>query len=164
MLAQLKEVQQDLGNSLDKMEESTPLSSSTVPSSNVEIGAETGSNVEIETKTENAGVDKVDEQASKEMQVDRVEQLSKTPGLCCRHPAVAEIAGVSNLGSSAVLGGSAVGTHPVSAAAAKGEIRRVEDAGMPGNSGRRTSSSSPDRDSQSLKLYWYNKTGNPNEL
>ena len=163
MLAQLKEVQQDLGNSLDKMEESTPLSSSTVPSSNVEIGAETGSNVEIETKTENAGVDKVDEQASKEMQVDRVEQLSKTQGLCCRHPAVAEIAGVSNLGSSAVLGGSAVDTHPVSAAA-EGEIRRVEDARMPGNSGRRTSSSSPDRDSQSLKLYWYNETGNPNEL
>ena len=159
--AQLKEVQQD--NSLDKMEESPPSSSSTVLSSNVDIGAETGSNVEIEIKTENAGVNKVDEQANKEMQEDRVEPLSKKSGLCCRHPAVADLAGVSDIGSSAVLGGSAVGTHPISAAA-EGDIRRVEDAGTPGNSGRRTRSSSLDRNSQSLKLDWYNETGNPNEL
>ena len=48
-------------------------------------------------------------------------------------------------------------------AAAKGGNRRVEAAGTLGNSRRRNSSSSPDMNSQSSKLDWYNKTSNPNE-
>ena len=47
------------------MNKSTPPSSSTFPSSNVEI----------KVKTENEGVGKDDERASKEMQVDHVEKI-----------------------------------------------------------------------------------------
>ena len=100
LLAQLKEVLQDSDDSSDEMDESTT-SSSTVPSSNVEI----------EVKTENKGVGRDDERASKEMQVDqveRVEPLSTDSGgsVVGTHPvsAVADNAGVSDIGSSAVSG------------------------------------------------------------
>ena len=72
MLAQLKRVQQDLEDSSDEMDESTPPSGSTVLSSNVEI----------EVKTENEGVGKDDERANKEMQVDQVERVESFS----RHP------------------------------------------------------------------------------
>ena len=59
--------------------------------------------------------------------------------------------GISDIGSSAVSGGSVAGIHPVSAAAG-GSNRIVDAAGMQGNSSHRTSSSSsPDRNSQSSK-------------
>ena len=159
LLAQLKEVQQDLDDSSDEMAQSTP-SSFTVFSSNVEIKEETGSNVKIEIKTENAGVDKVDERVSKEMQIDRVESLESLSiysggSAASTHPvsAIADIAGVGYIGCSGVSEGSAVGTHPVSAAA-EGGNRRVEDAGTLCNSNRRNSSSSPDKNSQNSNLDW----------
>ena len=134
LLAQLKEVQQDLDDSSHEMAQSTP-SSFTVSSSNVKI----------EIKTENAGVDKVDERVS----IDSGGSAAST------HPvsAIADIAGVGYIGCSGVSEGSAVGTHPVSAAA-EGGNRRVEDAGTLCNSNRRNSSSSPDKNSQNSNLDW----------
>ena len=90
LLAQLKEVQQDLDGSSNEMDQSAPRSSFTVPSSNVE----TVSNVEINVKIEKQGVDRDDDRASKEIQVGQVERVEPP---------------------STDSGGSVAGTHPVSA-------------------------------------------------
>ena len=154
LLAQLKEAQQDLDDSSDEIDESTLSSSSTVPSSNVE----TVSNVEINVKIKKQVVDRDDDRASKEFQVGQVKRVEPPctdsgGSVAGTHPvsAVTDTAGVSDIGSSAVPGSSVASIHPVSAAAG-GSDRMVDAARTLGNSSRRTSSSSsPDRNSQSSK-------------
>ena len=167
MLAQLKGVQQDLHDSSDEMDESSP-SSSTAPNSNVE----TVSDVKINVKVEKEAVGRDGDRVSKEDQVERVEQTSadSESSVVGTHPvsAVADTAGVSGMGSSAVPEGSVAGTHPVSvvadtagvsdigssaapegsvagihpvSAAAGGSDRSVDTAVMRSNSSRRASSS-----------------------
>ena len=156
LLAQLKEVQQDLDDSSDEMDESAPPSSPKVPSINVA----TVSNVETVVKVEKEGVDGGEDRTSEVDQVGvvdhagRVEPLSTDSGgsAAGTYPVsvATDAAGVSGIGSSAVSGGSAAGIHPVSAAGDSDKI--VDTDATLGNSSRRASSSnSPGKDSQGSK-------------